>query len=67
MPEKGGHHEKVIPGYGLNKVFKCRQGLVEPSNKKKIVDNISNDTDDIRIIIKEDLNQIHQAGFYCHS
>jgi beta-galactosidase len=27
-----GHHEKIIPGYGLHKVFKARQGVVEPGN-----------------------------------
>jgi beta-galactosidase len=26
------HHEKIIPGYGLAKVFKVRQGTVEPVN-----------------------------------
>ena len=25
-----GHHEKIIPGYGLDKVFKIKQGTVEP-------------------------------------
>ena len=25
-----GHHEKVIPGYGLDKIFKVRQSVVEP-------------------------------------
>jgi beta-galactosidase len=34
---ENGHHEKIIPGYGLNKVFKCRQGLVEPPNTNTVV------------------------------
>ncbi|NIV98122.1 hypothetical protein GWN26_02790, partial [Candidatus Saccharibacteria bacterium] len=25
-----GHHEKIVPGYGLHEVFQTRQGLVEP-------------------------------------
>jgi beta-galactosidase len=33
---EGGHHEKVIPGYGLHQMFKVREGLVEPSNKNKV-------------------------------
>jgi beta-galactosidase len=33
---EAGHHEKVIPGYGLNKVFGTRQGLVEPPNLNRI-------------------------------
>jgi beta-galactosidase len=31
-----GHHEKTIPGYGLNKVFKAREGLVEPPNINRV-------------------------------
>ncbi|OGU74259.1 MAG: hypothetical protein A2V93_08165 [Ignavibacteria bacterium RBG_16_34_14] len=27
---ESGHHEKVIPGYGLDKVFQIKQGVVEP-------------------------------------
>jgi beta-galactosidase len=29
---ENGHHEKVIPGYGLDKVFQVEQGTVEPVN-----------------------------------
>jgi beta-galactosidase len=29
-----GHHEKIIPGYGLHKVFGVRQLIVEPSDEK---------------------------------
>ena len=32
-----GHHEKIIPGYGLHKVFKVREGVVEPANKNDLV------------------------------
>ncbi len=28
-----GHHEKIVPGYGLHKVFKARQGVVEPASE----------------------------------
>ncbi|MFO7448304.1 MAG: beta-galactosidase, partial [Ignavibacteriaceae bacterium] len=28
-----GHHEKIVPGYGLHRIFKARQGVVEPANK----------------------------------
>ena len=30
-----GHHEKVVPGYGLDKVFQVKQGTVEPVNTEK--------------------------------
>jgi beta-galactosidase len=33
---EGGHHEKIIPGYGLHKMFKAREGLVEPPNKNRV-------------------------------
>ncbi len=29
---ENGHHEKVIPGYGLDKVFQIKQRVVEPVN-----------------------------------
>jgi beta-galactosidase len=32
-----GHHEKIVPGYGLHKLFKARQGVVEPVNKNDLV------------------------------
>ncbi|MGE5846018.1 MAG: beta-galactosidase [Ignavibacteria bacterium] len=32
-----GHHEKIVPGYGLHKVFKARQGVVQPANKNNII------------------------------
>lgn len=28
---ENGHHEKVVPGYGLDKIFKVKQATVEPS------------------------------------
>ncbi len=31
-----GHHEKIVPGYGLHKVFKVRQGVVEPAEKNVV-------------------------------
>jgi beta-galactosidase len=36
-----GHHEKVVPGYGLDKIFKIKQAVVEPAvdGKVKIVLN----------------------------
>lgn len=29
-----GHHEKVVPGYGLDEVFKTQQGVVHPSDEE---------------------------------
>jgi beta-galactosidase len=36
-----GHHEKVVPGYGLDKIFKIKQAVVKPAvdGKVKIVLN----------------------------
>jgi beta-galactosidase len=31
-----GHHEKIVPGYGLHKIFKVRQGVIEPANKNEL-------------------------------
>ena len=31
-----GHHEKVVPGYGLDKIFKVKQDVVEPAIEGKI-------------------------------
>jgi len=28
---ESGHHEKVVPGYGLDKIFKVKQATVEPA------------------------------------
>jgi beta-galactosidase len=38
-----GHHEKVVPGYGLDKVFKIKQSLVEPADEGVV--NIKMDKD----------------------
>ncbi len=32
-----GHHEKIVPGYGLHKIFKAKQGIVEPGNKNDLI------------------------------
>lgn len=32
-----GHHEKTVPGYGLHKIFKARQSVVEPSGENDSV------------------------------
>ena len=40
---ENGHHEKVVPGYGLDKVFKIKQSLVEPADKGVV--NIKMDKD----------------------
>ena len=44
-----GHHEKIVPGYGFDKVFKARQKFVEPSEPF-----------DITIIINKDLAYINK-------
>jgi hypothetical protein len=44
-----GHHEKIVPGYGFDKVFKARQKFVEPS-----------ELFEIPIIINKDLAYIHK-------
>ena len=31
-----GHHEKVVPGYGLDKIFKVNQAVVEPAVEGKV-------------------------------
>ncbi|HEX2866956.1 MAG TPA: beta-galactosidase [Ignavibacteriales bacterium] len=33
-----GHHERVIPGYGMDKVFKARQGVVEPASRNTVAE-----------------------------
>lgn len=38
-----GHHEKVVPGYGLDKVFKIKQAVVEPATDGKVKIRIEND------------------------
>jgi beta-galactosidase len=30
-----GHHEKIVPGYGLHKIFKVKQGTVFPINDEE--------------------------------
>jgi len=32
-----GHHEKTVPGYGLHKIFKVRQSVVEPAGEDDTV------------------------------
>ncbi len=41
---ENGHHEKIVPGYGLPKIFKARQGVVDPVNTNDLV-NILVDSD----------------------
>ncbi len=43
-----GHHEKIVPGYGLNDVFQTRQGVVDPADSE----------DSIEIILERDLPYI---------
>ncbi|MCU7496643.1 MAG: hypothetical protein HF314_18090 [Ignavibacteria bacterium] len=31
-----GHHERIVPGYGLDKVFMAHQGVVEPAAKTSV-------------------------------
>lgn len=38
-----GHHEKVVPGYSLNEVFKVKQAIVDPAEGGKV--NIRVDKD----------------------
>lgn len=38
-----GHHEKVIPGYGLDQVFKIKQTVVEPATDGKVKIRIEKD------------------------
>jgi beta-galactosidase len=38
-----GHHEKVVPGYGLDKVFKIKQTVVEPAIDGKVTIRIEKD------------------------
>ncbi len=40
---ENGHHEKVVPGYGLDKVFKIKQSLIEPADEGVV--NIKMDKD----------------------
>ena len=35
---EGGHHEKVVPGYGFDRVFGVRQGVVKPAVRESGVD-----------------------------
>jgi len=37
---ENGHHEKIIPGYDLHKVFQSRQGTVEPAGEDGSVEII---------------------------
>lgn len=45
-----GHHEKIIPGYGLDKVFKVKQTVVEPAIDGKV-----------KIIVEKDLPYIKKG------
>ena len=38
-----GHHEKVIPGYGLEEIFKVKQTVVEPAVDGKVNINLDKD------------------------
>lgn len=38
-----GHHEKVVPGYGLEKVFRARQGVVAPAGEEGVAICIERD------------------------
>ena len=36
-----GHHEKIVPGYGLHKIFGVKQTVVEPADKENKVEIIT--------------------------
>ncbi len=38
-----GHHEKIVPGYGLHKVFGVRQAVVEPADENNKVEIIASE------------------------
>jgi beta-galactosidase len=40
---ENGHHEKIVPGYGLDKVFKVKQTIVEPVGEKTVKIRIEKD------------------------
>ncbi|MCF8240339.1 MAG: beta-galactosidase [Melioribacteraceae bacterium] len=46
-----GHHEKVVPGYGMNQVFKVYQGVVDPADK----------TDGVNIKLMESLSKVNKG------
>ena len=51
---ESGHHEKVVPGYGFDKVFKCRQGVAEPVT--------ADGKDGLKMIMKRGLKSTLPAG-----
>lgn len=38
---ENGHHEKIVPGYGLDKLFAVRQSIVEPADENGKVEIIT--------------------------
>ncbi len=46
---ENGHHEKIVPGYGLHEIFKVKQAIVNPAVNGKI-----------NIRIKKDLKYINK-------
>lgn len=45
---ENGHHEKIVPGYGLDKVFKVKQTIVEPAMDGKVIIKVEKDLPYIR-------------------
>jgi len=35
---ENGHHEKIVPGYGLHQIFKVRQGIIDPVDSANLID-----------------------------
>ena len=40
---ENGHHEKIVPGYDLDKIFKIKQTVVEPENNGEVQIKIEKD------------------------
>ena len=40
---ENGHHQKIVPGYGLDKIFKIKQSLVEPAVDGKVAITMEKD------------------------
>lgn len=36
--KENGHHEKIVPGYDLHKVFKVKQNTIEPADENGLVE-----------------------------
>jgi len=47
-----GHHEKIIPGYGLHEVFQARQGIVHPFDEEFFDIEISQEVSGIENVFK---------------